>query len=198
MLRSSRPLLAASAYVRGLARSAAPIGPSATSHTQRSASSAAWRARAPTTVSAKQLVPYIQQARYASKTERDVAFEKEVAKKKLESDPEHVTSESSVRHFEGPGERVVQGSTTDGLKQDLVSCMALSFSIIQIALTPPESGPPSRSTRTEQRSSAILPAGPLGHNPVPRDFSCNRILQLGHERRVALSVAVSEPLHDQS
>lgn len=45
-------------------------------------------------------------------------FEKEIANKKLDADPEHVNSESSVRHLEGPGTR--KRSEADGLVGDLV------------------------------------------------------------------------------
>ncbi|CAN8104087.1 unnamed protein product [Discula destructiva] len=117
MLRSTRSILIASA--RQATGASSPLAPLATSHTQRFASSATWRAQAPSTVYSRQLVPYAQRARYASKVGRDVAFEKEVAKQKLEADPEHVDSESSVRHLEGPGSRPVEGSTTDSLKGDL-------------------------------------------------------------------------------
>lgn len=119
MLRSTRPLLSASA--RGLPRSAAPIAPLGVSQTRRSASSTPWRARTPTTTPARQqLTPFfIQRASYAVKNERDVAFEKEVAKSKLESDPEHVTSESSVRQFEPPT-KPASGTDSGGLKEDLV------------------------------------------------------------------------------
>lgn len=119
MLRSTRPLL--TGPVRGFSRPMVSIAPLKIAPAQRSSSSTPWRAQRPNTVSSKHLVPYIQQAKYASKTGRDEALEKELAKKKLESDPEHVTAESSVRHLEGPGTRPAEGSTTEGLKGDVVS-----------------------------------------------------------------------------
>lgn len=67
----------------------------------------------------RQLIPYMQRAGYAIKNERDVGFEKHVAKEKLERDPEHVTSESSVRQFEPPT-RPASGTESGGLKADLV------------------------------------------------------------------------------
>lgn len=62
----------------------------------------------------------MQRVQFASKNERDVKFEEETAKKKLKKDPEHVTTESSVRQFEPPGMQAPQASTSDGLVGDLV------------------------------------------------------------------------------
>lgn len=72
----------------------------------------------PTVAPSKKLTPWIQRADYATKNERDVEFEKEVAKQKLEYDPEHVTHESSVRQFEPPT-RPASGTDSAGLKGDL-------------------------------------------------------------------------------
>lgn len=120
MLRSARPLLNASA--RGLPKNTASIAPLGVSQTRRSTSHTTWRARVPTTASAssKQLVPFTQRALYATKNERDAAFEKEIANKELEKDPEHVTSQSSVRQFEPPVRPASGTDSKEGLKDDLV------------------------------------------------------------------------------
>lgn len=125
MLRTTRPLLSASA--RGLPRSGAPIALASISLTRRSASSTPWRTRAPATVAAPRLLTtpfFVQRANYAVKNERDKAFEKKVSQEKLESDPEHVTSQSSVRQFEPPT-RPASGTDSAGLKEDLVWLIAL-------------------------------------------------------------------------
>ncbi|KUI68026.1 hypothetical protein VM1G_03083 [Cytospora mali] len=121
MLRSTRPLLSASA--RGLPKTPASIAPFATSHTRKSASTIAtttWRATVPAPSSSKQLVPLIQRAQFAAKNKPDTDFEKEVAQKKLESHPEKVTSESSVRpSYEGPELRPDDPNTSEGVKKDV-------------------------------------------------------------------------------
>lgn len=99
-----------------------PLG---VSQTRRSASHTTWRARVPITASAsatassRQLIPLTQRALYATKNERDTKFEKKIADQELEKDPEHVTSQSSVRQFEPPV-RPASGTGGDGLKDDLV------------------------------------------------------------------------------
>lgn len=119
MIRSSRPLLSTSA--RGLLKTPASIAPFATSQTQRPTSYAASRARLPTTLSSAQLAPLIQRAQFAAKLGPDVKLEKELARKKLESNPEQVTSQSSVRStYEGSQVTPGNESTIDGVKQDIV------------------------------------------------------------------------------
>ncbi|KKY33173.1 putative mitochondrial inner membrane protein 1 [Diaporthe ampelina] len=65
-------------------------------------------------------MPLVQRAYYANENTRDKKFEKEVAQKKLESHPEQVTEESSVRAFyEGPETKATDPTTTAGVKKDL-------------------------------------------------------------------------------
>lgn len=82
-------------------------------------------------------MPLVQRAYYANENTRDKKFEKEVAQKKLESHPEQVTEESSVRAFyEGPETKPTDPTTTAGVKKDLVcsSCL-LKAVLYSIALT---------------------------------------------------------------
>lgn len=73
-------------------------------------------------------MPLVQRAYYANDNVRDKKFEKEVAQKKLESHPEEVTQESSVRaSYEGPQTRPSDPNTTAGVKKDLV-CDSLADS----------------------------------------------------------------------
>ena len=85
-----------------------------------------------------QLLPLVQRAYYANDNVRDTKFEKELAKKKLESHPEQVTEESSVRpSYEGPETKPSDPPTTAGVKKDLVSsCLQDSrFTLLAILLT---------------------------------------------------------------
>jgi hypothetical protein len=63
----------------------------------------------------------IHRAQFAAKNKPDIEFEKEVAQRKLESNPEEVTSESSVRpSYEGPQLRPEDPNTSEGVKKDVV------------------------------------------------------------------------------
>lgn len=63
----------------------------------------------------------IQRAQFADKNKPDIEFEKEVAQRKLESNPEGVTIESSVRpSYEGPTLKPEDPNTTEGVKKDVV------------------------------------------------------------------------------
>lgn len=171
MLRSTRPLLGASA--RGLLKPRVPIAPLGVSQTRRSASSTTWRAGLPTVAPSKQLTPWTQRASYATKNERDADFEKEIAKKKLESDPEHVTHESSVRQFEPPT-RPASGTDSAGLKGDLVWLSPhprYTAHGCTVVLTINVTASRSRGPRARERASSILQAGPGGHHPLSRDVS---------------------------
>lgn len=67
----------------------------------------------------------IQRAQFAAKNEPDTEFEKEVAQRKLESHPEQVTTQSSVRpSYEGPELKSDTPKTTEGVKKDLVRTSA--------------------------------------------------------------------------
>lgn len=119
MLRSTRPLLKLPA--RGLPRASASIAPFATSQTGKHNSSTTRRAQLPAARPSGQLVPLVQRAHYANDNVRDKKFEKELAQKKLESHPEQVTEESSVRpSYEGPQTKPSDPPTTAGVKKDLV------------------------------------------------------------------------------
>ncbi|PSR97367.1 hypothetical protein BD289DRAFT_384407 [Coniella lustricola] len=118
MLRRAKPLLSASA--RGLSRPGAPVS-AAIPHRYAStaATTGAHRPLVPGPVSSRTLLPLMQRAQFAAKNERDAKFEDEIAKKKLKKDPEHVTTESSVRQFEPPGVKAAESSTSDSLVGDL-------------------------------------------------------------------------------
>ena len=69
----------------------------------------------------------VQRSRYATiPDKRDVEFEKETAKKKIEARPDEVSTQSSVRHvFEeassaGEGVKKDEQDVLKGVKQDLV------------------------------------------------------------------------------
>lgn len=119
MLRSTRPLLKLPA--RGLPRASASIAPFTTSQTGKHTSSTPRRAQLSAERPSGQLVPLVQRAYYANDNKQDKKFEKEVAKKKLESHPEQVTEESSVRpSYEGPEIKPSDPPTTAAVKKDLV------------------------------------------------------------------------------
>lgn len=119
MLRSTRPLL--KLPTRGLPRVSASIAPFATSQTRNHTSTTRRRAQLPAARASGQLVPLVQRAYYANDNVRDKKFEKEVAQKKLESHPEQVTVESSVRaSYEGPETKPSDPPTTAAVKKDLV------------------------------------------------------------------------------
>ncbi|KAG6354500.1 hypothetical protein INS49_004517 [Diaporthe citri] len=98
----------------------ASIAPFTTSQTGKHTSSTARRAQLPAARPSGQLVPLVQRAHYANDNVRDKKFEKEVAQQKLESHPEQVTEESSVRpSYEGPETKPSDPPTTAGVKKDL-------------------------------------------------------------------------------
>lgn len=119
MLRSTRPLLKLPSW--GLPRAPASIAPFATSQTRNHTSHTPRRAQLPAARPSGQLVPLVQRAYYAKDNVRDKKFEKEVAQQKLESHPEQVTVESSVRtSYEGPNIKPSDPTTTASVKKDLV------------------------------------------------------------------------------
>jgi hypothetical protein len=119
MLRSARPLLKVPA--RGLPRATPSIVPFSTFQTPKHASATPCRAQLPAPRPSGQLVPLVQRAFYANDNVRDKKLEKEVAQKKLESNPEQVTEESSTRaSYEGPERKPTDPNTTEGIKKDLV------------------------------------------------------------------------------
>ena len=130
MLRGTRPLLArAIAPKRAIAPSALLLSksPSTISPLPRATPSIGTWGRLPAAL------PRIQRSQYATiPNKRDVEFEKETAKKKLEARPEEVSVESSVRHVFEETAAAGQEAAKDeqdvlkGVKQDLVS-----FSILQ-------------------------------------------------------------------
>ncbi|KAL7624687.1 hypothetical protein AAE478_006257 [Parahypoxylon ruwenzoriense] len=71
------------------------------------------------------VIPPIQKALYATKTPsglqyaRDPEEEKKIGQRKLESDPEAVTTESSVRHFYEPDKSDTEKPISHGIKEDL-------------------------------------------------------------------------------
>lgn len=119
MLRSTRPLLKLPA--RGLPRASAPIAPFATSQARQHTSGAPRRAQLPAARPSGQLLPLVQRAHYANDNVRDKKFEKELAGKKLESHPEQVTEESTVRpSYEGPETKPSDPPASAQLKKDVV------------------------------------------------------------------------------
>ena len=72
------------------------------------------------------LTPLLHKTRYATKEPphlqagRNVEEEKKNLKKKLEADPEHVTTDSSTRKFLEPSQRPAEAPVGQGLKDDLV------------------------------------------------------------------------------
>lgn len=119
MLRSTRPLLKLPS--RGIPRASTSIAPFATSQTRNHTSNTPRRTQLPAARPSGQLVPLVQRAYYANDNVRDKKFEKETAQKKLESHPEQVTEESSVRaSYEGPEIKPSDPTTTASVKEDLV------------------------------------------------------------------------------
>lgn len=133
MLRSTRPLLKAPARV--LPRASGSIAPYATSQTRKPTSGAPWRAQLPAAAPSRRLVPFVQRANFADKNVRDTNLEKKIGQQKLESHPEEVTVESSVRpSYEGPETRPSDPNTTDGVKKDLVrGCPEAPVTMIYVA-----------------------------------------------------------------
>ncbi|KAK2761114.1 mitochondrial inner membrane protein 1 [Colletotrichum kahawae] len=118
MLRSSRQLL------RLAPRSAAaPSAASPASFSTRASHSALQSSKRPSVALQARLSPLSLVARYTNSPydKIDKKAEAEIAKKKLESDPEHVSTESSTRHvFEpAPANPQRDKDLSEGLKEEL-------------------------------------------------------------------------------
>ncbi|OTB04916.1 hypothetical protein M426DRAFT_320489 [Hypoxylon sp. CI-4A] len=124
MLRSTRSLLTNSS--RAISSRRTPISPVSKlqlSTISRATTSSSLSSKTSTSPS---LLP-IQQARHVSKTpsgiqyNRDPEEEKKIGERKLESNPEVVTTESSVRHLYEPDPKSAEKPIKHGVKDDLAN-----------------------------------------------------------------------------
>jgi hypothetical protein len=152
---------------------------------------------------ASRLTPLIHKAHYASKppgqipTGIDREEEKKFGQQKLESNPEEVTTQSSVRQFIERDEKQAQKPVTDGLAHDLVSNNQLialnSLSLAShvsnemaanMATCPIGSRP--GDVRPQYRPQGVLHSRPRRYRPVCRYLYKHALSVLGPQHRMAL------------
>lgn len=122
MLRSTRSLLAGSSKILASRQASIPSLPKLQSRPLKTAITSN---PSPSRVASSHIIPQIQKDRYTTKTPsglqygRDPEEEKKIAQKKLEANPEVVTTESSVRHLYEPDSQGGQKPIKHGIKDDL-------------------------------------------------------------------------------
>ncbi|KAI1770525.1 hypothetical protein F4818DRAFT_258678 [Hypoxylon cercidicola] len=127
MLRSTRSLITSSS--RAIASQRASVSSSQRLQL-REITTATKSTPLISSVLASHILPPIQRSRYATKASsgiqygRDSEGEKKLAQQKLESNPEVVTTESSVRHLYEPNSQGEQKPIKHGIKDDLETVKA--------------------------------------------------------------------------
>lgn len=198
MLRSSRQLARIAPR-----KVAAPSAIPSTCFSTRSPSSALHTPRRPASALQARLIPLSLQARYTNSPydKIDKKAEAEIAKKKLESNPEAVSTESSRIHlFEPePAKTQKEEDLTGGLKKELVSLHQPVPPQIPYG-TPIDTLPIEHCQgylQSQRSAKGALLARSCRHSALPCNVPEHSLSELGPEPRMALYVDICKPyLHE--
>lgn len=196
-----------SASTRGLPKRAPLVAPFSTLPTRTSPPSSTRPSQVPTVKTSSQLVPFTQRSQYASgpiHPKIDKKSEEEIAKKKLESRPGEVTSDSSTIHFlessptspEVTKER--EEEVSKGVVRDLVRCTPLVASYLRGRTDSIAAAHRQGNFCPPRRTSSVPPTRSSGYHSLPGHIYCDDLPQLGPQHRVAIIICFSQTLPDGS